>query len=542
MTPFLIVRAILVIIGGFMVHLSLGTIYTFGNMAPYIVSYIRNQSHPETLNQGTTAWIFALALIGQGGAMFLGGWLVKKIGSRWTTLIGGWTMSAGVALSYFTIKASFWLLLLTYGLVFGIGVGLAYIGPLTVAMRWLPKWKGFANGIVVAGFGLGALIFNAVQTIYINPKNIEAVPDKDGEKYFVDAKLLHRVPYVYLILGGAYAVLQFVGSLLMTDPPEGYGSGDEVDKFVQVAQSGQYREVNDDFTLFDGTGQTSKPRGKNGGSINSHRNIQSKSVSPRRSPSPQLNGFADNSREGEKSRLISDPPPYPDSGVSHHEEEGTRPDIESSSLSSSVSWLSNIVTSLTPFQMLKKPSFYMLWLMFLLGGLAVAITATLYKFFGQEVVNNDHFLASVGSVSAIFNCLGRIVWGMVADNTTYKSALVFIFGIMTAMLLTIFICTVAGKIMFFVWVCVIFFCIGGYFSVFPTAIARAYGAQYVSINYGLLFTSQVIAGSLGALLATVLKKRIGTTGMFFMVSGVTGLGLVVVLLFRPKRYITLQRK
>ena len=139
-----------------MVHLSLGTIYTFGNMAPYIVSYVRNSSHPEDLHQGTTAWIFAFALAGQGGAMFLGGFLVKKIGSRWTTLIGSLIMSAGVTLSFFTIKVSFWLLLLTYGLIFGIGVGMAYIGPLTCAMKWLPKWKGFANGIVVAGFGLGA--------------------------------------------------------------------------------------------------------------------------------------------------------------------------------------------------------------------------------------------------------------------------------------------------------------------------------------------------------------------------------------------------
>ena len=118
----LVLRAILVVIGGFMVHFTLGTIYTpFGNMAPYIVSYIRNQSSPEDLSDTTSSWIFACALIGQGGSMFIGGYLVRKIGPRFTTLLGGWIMSAGVALSFFAIKVSFWLLLVTYGLLFGVG-------------------------------------------------------------------------------------------------------------------------------------------------------------------------------------------------------------------------------------------------------------------------------------------------------------------------------------------------------------------------------------------------------------------------------------
>ena len=45
-----------------------------------------------------------------------------------------------------------------------LGIGIAYVGPLSYAMRWLPRWKGVAGGCVVAGFGLGALIFNQVQS------------------------------------------------------------------------------------------------------------------------------------------------------------------------------------------------------------------------------------------------------------------------------------------------------------------------------------------------------------------------------------------
>lgn len=541
---YLFFRGLLVIIGGFLVHLSLGTIYTFGNIAPYIVSYIRNESHPANLQQGTTTWIFAFALIGQGGSMFLGGWMVRRIGPRWTTLIGGWVMSLGVCLTYFTIKVSFWLVLLTYGFMFGVGVGIAYIGPLSSAMKWLPKWKGFANGIVVSGFGLGALIFNVVQTFYVNPSNKEAdFKDKDGDEYFTDQDLLHRVPNLFLILGGSYAVMQLVGSLLLTNPPEGYGAQD-AEKTPELDPSCPYREVDDNSRK-----ERRSSREAKGSLINTRRKVPrsaSSSVSPRKHHSgPELNDVANDDLDKEKEsedeqvELLKGnrSPTYSSSSRE------TSPDTPSNlevSVTSTVSWSANVITSLKPWQMLKKLSFYMLWLVFLFNGMVTLFTATLYKFFGLGVVTqDDHFLAIVGSVSAIFNCLGRIFWGTVADRVSYKFALVLISGIMTIFLLTMYACTAGGKGLFLIWVCVIFFCIGGNFSVFPTAIARAFGIKYVSVNYGLLFTSQIIAGCVGALLSTVLKTHVGYSGLFFLISGISAVGLLLALLYRPKRYISL---
>ena len=96
-----------------------------------------------------------------------------------------------------------------------MGVGIAYVGPLSCAMRWMPKWKGVAGGFVVAGFGLGALIFDQVQSYYVNPHNIKA--NDDG--HFTDKELLDRVPYLFLVMGGTYAVMQLIGSLFIVNPP-----------------------------------------------------------------------------------------------------------------------------------------------------------------------------------------------------------------------------------------------------------------------------------------------------------------------------------
>ena len=93
---------------------------------------------------------------------------------------------------------------ITYGTMFGLGTALAYTPPLGVAMRWFPKSKGLVNGIIVGGFGLGAFIFNQIQTAYLNPINKEL----DDGPYFTDDKILNRVPSVFLMLGSVYSIVQ----------------------------------------------------------------------------------------------------------------------------------------------------------------------------------------------------------------------------------------------------------------------------------------------------------------------------------------------
>lgn len=542
----LIIRGALVLVGGFLVHLTLGTIYTFGNIAPYIVSYIHNQSQPRDLSQTATSWIFACSLMGQGGAMFVGGWLVNKIGPRLTTLIGSTIMSTGVIVTYFLIKVSFWLVLLSYGLMYGIGVGVAYIGPLSSAMKWMPKWKGIANGVVVSGFGLGALIFDAVQTGYINPDNVVATPQPEhpDEKFFTDPELISRVPFVFLILGGTYAIMQLIGSLLITDPPPDYlmeqpspSKGEEGTQLQEVddQQACTLYKADDNDSHLNELEEAADNAVVKNSSPNYGSNCDVSSPSPPHSTSPSHSGDEPDEnvvlRDSEKKHLLED---------HQSEEKADQPksDWESSSISSAT-WTKNIVMSLSPLQVLKRLNFYILWFMFLCNGIAVLFTATLYKFFGNSFIDDDHFLAIVGSIAAVFNCLGRIVWGLIADRVSYKFALVLLSATMTIFTLTFYSCILAGKVMFFIWVYVIFFCIGGNFSLFPTAIGRAFGLKYVSVNYGLLFTSQVVAAAIGATLSSTLKNLIQYYGLMFLVSGFSAIGFLLAIIYRPKIYILL---
>ncbi|KAL5003931.1 hypothetical protein ScPMuIL_017387 [Solemya velum] len=211
--------ALIVIFGGFLVHLTLGTIYTFGNFSPYIMSYLRNRTDDSEIRNVDGIWIQATMVIGQGAAIAIGGVLDHRFGPRIATIIGCWSLSAGTMLTYFTVQKSFALTVVTYGVVFGLGLGTAYGVPMGVAMKWMPHRRGLVSGLVLFGFGGGAFIFNQIITGFINPDNYSPDLEVNGARYFTQEDMLDRVPYCFLIIGGTYAVVQLIGVLLIRDPP-----------------------------------------------------------------------------------------------------------------------------------------------------------------------------------------------------------------------------------------------------------------------------------------------------------------------------------
>ncbi|EJW72605.1 hypothetical protein WUBG_16488 [Wuchereria bancrofti] len=103
--------------------------------------------------------------------MIIGGFIDAKFGLRFSASLGCIIMTTGVFLSYWTIRRSFIAFLVTYGIMFGFGQGIAYVLTVSCVINWAPKHIGFVSGIVAAGFGISSSIFAPLQTIYLNPLN-----------------------------------------------------------------------------------------------------------------------------------------------------------------------------------------------------------------------------------------------------------------------------------------------------------------------------------------------------------------------------------
>jgi MFS transporter, OFA family, oxalate/formate antiporter len=84
------------------------------------------------------------------------GLLVDRFGPRALLSVGGaltglsWVLAARVT----TLTG----LYLTYGLLGGIGTGIVYVGVIGHMVQWFPDRRGFATGVVAAGYGMGALL------------------------------------------------------------------------------------------------------------------------------------------------------------------------------------------------------------------------------------------------------------------------------------------------------------------------------------------------------------------------------------------------
>src|SRR6266705_5096265 len=131
--------------------------------------------------------------------IFGGLWLNRK-GPRVVALTGGTLYGLGVFLTSFSAN-NLWWLYFSYGFIGGLGLGLGYIVPVAVLVKWFPDRRGLITGVAVGGFGGGALITAPVATRLIDPKD---------------------VAQVFLPLGIAYLVAILIGGSFFRNPPQGY--------------------------------------------------------------------------------------------------------------------------------------------------------------------------------------------------------------------------------------------------------------------------------------------------------------------------------
>lgn len=134
---------------GMSVLLCLGSVYSW--------SVFRKPLEGE-LNIGATESLlpYTVALVFYAVMMPIAGFYIPRIGTRVVTAIGGIIVGLGYILSSFANNIV--AMSLTYGLIAGTGVGIAYGVPMAVVARWFPDKKGLAVGLTIIGFGLSPLI------------------------------------------------------------------------------------------------------------------------------------------------------------------------------------------------------------------------------------------------------------------------------------------------------------------------------------------------------------------------------------------------
>ncbi len=384
----------LVVVGAIFVQLALGAIYAWS-------VFTKTLTDPGGIYGFTatqTAWIFSAGLATFAGVMVLAGRWQAKLGPRLLSMLGGLLLGLGYILGGL-FGSSFWAQFFCIGILAGAGIGMAYVVPIAVGVKWFPDKKGMITGLAVAGFGFGATIWVKLAGSWFG-----------GLLNHFQVFGLPNVQSVFLLYGVVFAVLVLLGSLVMVNPPEGY-----------------------------------KPKGWE--------------------PALASNGA------------------------------------------------SAVDDGFTPGQMMRAPQFYAIWSVFAFSAIAGLMVIYCIQLFGIDALGFrgvENAVAVTGTAMAwyaIFNGLGRIIWGAISDRTGRRAAIIAMSALQGVVMLSLY----HGFISFglasglIIGASLVGFNYGGIFALFPAVTADYFGNKQVGRNYGWVFTAYGLAGITGPLLAGIFK-------------------------------------
>ena len=383
------------VIIGLAINLCLGTIYSWSVFVNPLTDYFKGVLG-QTVTANDVLLPFSVFLAFFAIAMPLTGKYIETMGPRNITIIGGILTGLGWLLA--STVTSVQMLYVVYGIIGGIGVGIAYGVPIAVAARWFPDRRGMAVGLTVLGFGFSAFITANLSGYLI---------------------AVYGVMDTFRIFGIAFIILLILLALPLRFPPPGW-----------------------------------KPEGWN--------------------------------------------PPA----------------------------TARVTCECNRSEMVRKLSFYGLWVCFFIGCLAGLLAISVAKPVGTEAGIATGLATLLVGVFAIFNGFGRPVFGTLTDRITPRNTAMvsFILIAFAAFLLW----QLPGVTTYVVAFAILWGCLGGWLAIAPTTTGSYFGTCDYPRCYGIVFLAYGAGAIAGPQLAGIIKTTTGTyIGVFQYVFVLAVIGLVI---------------
>ena len=395
---------------GLIINLCMGSIYAWSVFVEPLTDYFTGQLG-QAVSANDILMPFSVFLAVFAMSMPFTGKIIETYGPRNVTILGGVLTGLGWLLASFS--SSVMMLSVMYGVIGGIGVGIAYSVLVAVSARWFPDRRGLAVGLTVFGVGFSAF-FTA---------NIAG--------WFIGA---WGVMNTFRIFGLAIIVLTTLLALPLKFPPPGWVPGGWTPPVLKPGEE----------------------------------------------------------RPCEYNRSL----------------------------------------------MLKSSSFYGLWACFFIGSLAGLMAISIAKPAGTDVGIEAGLATFLVGFFAIFNGLGRPVFGALTDIVTPRNtAMVSFILIALASLLLWQVPIVPAYILAFA---VLWGCLGGWLAIAPTTTGWYFGTSDYPRCYGVVFLAYGAGAIAGPQLAGFIKTSTGSyIGVFPYVLALAVIGIFIAFsLMKPPKPIT----
>ncbi len=341
--------------------------------------------------------------------MFFGGRVMEKLGPRKLGIIGGIIVGLGWLLSAFA--PNIWVLVLTYGVIAGSGVGLVYGCPVSMGAKWFPDRKGLAVGLMLAGFGGSALITGKIANALIPSVGLSST---------------------FMYFGIAFGLILIVLSLPFRFPAAGW-----------------------------------VPAGWK-----------------------------------------------PAAGAA-------------------------VAVDFAPGEMVKTGTFWGLFLCFIIGAVAGLMAIGISKPVGNEIIKiSGETAATLVGVFAVFNAVGRPLFGFLTDKITPRNAAILNLALILVVSIIMIIAKEGDTGLYTFSFIGFWLGLGGWLAIAPTATAAFFGMKHYARNYGVVFFAYGIGAIIGGIISGQAKDVFGTYTVAFYpttVLAAVGLVLAVLLLKTPQK-------
>ncbi len=181
-----------------LINLCLGSIYAWSVFASSMTDYFNN-----TLQLNVTAADLAIVYTVANAVgpvtMISGGWFNDRLGPKKVIAIGGILFGGGMILSGFATSIPF--LLVSYGLISGLGLGMAYGSTISTSVKYFPDKRGLIGGITTAVYGFSSVILTPVVTVIVSKWD---------------------ATFAFKLIGAVFLIIIIGATFFMQQCPQGY--------------------------------------------------------------------------------------------------------------------------------------------------------------------------------------------------------------------------------------------------------------------------------------------------------------------------------
>lgn len=373
------------IVLGILIMICFGTVYSWSIFRTPVENIFSIGSTLSGLPYMASLAFYALF-------MMLSGRFINRLSPRFMVLIGALLLSLGWILASFS--GNIYMLTITYGIIGGAGVGIAYGVPIAIVTRWFPERKGLVIGVVLMGFGLSPLLTAPLARHLIE---------------------IFGVMKSFLILGLSYGIIIPILSYPF--------------KYPSIAENEIYNS------------------NKAKAAESNHMNTK---------------------------------------------------------------------------DMIKSKSFKGLYLNFIIGTMIGLMLVGLTNSVGTRFIGLSHKrVASFISIFAIFNGLGRPVFGWITDKLSSKKAMLISYSLIIIAASFMSFANSGSVYLFTIAFSIFWFNLGGWLAIAPASTGILFGEKHHSQNYGVVFTAYGI-GAISGVAASGLILDIFNNFhyIFYMIIGV----------------------